>query len=391
MDLDQIIKRVEWLDEERRKDKMTIATLEERLKTMEGKITPFPQQLIEVNSEVNRVSTTLARMDQYDASLAQIRVDFTRTVESLEKLRTDHERETEKVRRVELESVNKSLGDIRKGLEPIVELKRGLQARQEEDFRLARLIEEVEQKVVATARYDEEYKRSIRLVEESVRQDSKRLTDLAGEVATLRKRADEQRGKIDLNADGTKKVEQRLSELQAAELERRQSQASFIEKQTLINVERDRIWKEWSVRFDQVEKVASGIDAQVQTLETLQHSLKHSQDSLDEVTQRFERRISEITEMQRLSEDRFRQEWVTFKADDQKRWTNYTLAQEEQVRETNRLFEKQVERLEVLEDLTHDLQDTLQQIKEETEKRLQSLLALAHDWMSTYEGVLGKM
>ena len=31
-----------------------------------------------------------------------------------------------------------------------------------------------------------------------------------------------------------------------------------------------------------------------------------------------------------LTEERFRQEWVNFKADDQKRWTNYTLAQEEQ-------------------------------------------------------------
>ena len=41
--------------------------------------------------------------------------------------------------------------------------------------------------------------------------------------------------------------------------------------------------------------------------------------------QRFDRRLNEITEMQRLVEERFRQEWVSFKADDQKRWTNYTL------------------------------------------------------------------
>ena len=44
--------------------------------------------------------------------------------------------------------------------------------------------------------------------------------------------------------------------------------------------------------------------------------------------------------MTRLTEDRFRQEWVAFKADDQKRWTNYSLVQEEQSRELNRQFER---------------------------------------------------
>jgi hypothetical protein len=391
MELDQLVKRIEWLDDERRKDKTTIATLEERLKTLEGSVTPFPQQINELSSEISRVSITLARLDQFDASLAQIRVDSNRSVEGVEKLRGDHEREVEKVRRVELESVNKALGDVRKGLEPIPELKRGLQTRQEEDFRLGRLIEEVEQKVVETKRYDEEYKRSIRLIEESRRQDAKRLTDVTGEVTALRKRSDEQRGKIDLNADGFRRIELRLSELQAVELERRQSQAAFIEKQTLLQVERDRIWKEWQVKFDEVEKSAVGLDGQIQTLETTLRSVKRSQDALDEVTQRFERRINEITEMQRLSEDRFRQEWVTFKADDQKRWTNYTLAQEEQSREINRQFEKLTERLVLLEDLTQDVQDILHQMNEETEKRLQSMLALAHDWMSAYETAIGRV
>ena len=93
MEIEQLAKRIEWLDDERRKDKTTIATLEERIKTLEGSITPFPQQINDMNTEISRVSTTLARLDQFDASLAQIRVDFNRSVEGIEKLRGDHERE----------------------------------------------------------------------------------------------------------------------------------------------------------------------------------------------------------------------------------------------------------------------------------------------------------
>ncbi len=390
MELDQIVKRLEWLDDEHRKDKTSIATLESRIIALEGGIPALSQQIKDLSGEITRITATLGRLDQFDASLAQIRVEFNRSLEGIEKARTDHEREVEKVRRVELEGINKAMGEIRKGLDPIPDLRKGLQTRQEEDIRLGRLIEEVEKKVVDTKRYDEEYKRSLRLIEEGRRQDSKRLTDLDGEVVAVRKRVDEQRGKIDMTADGLRKLETRQGEIQAAESERRQSQAAFIEKQTMLQVERERTWKEWLVRFETVEKVANGLDTQWQAIDATHRSVKKSQEALDETTQRFERRINEITEMQRLTEDRFRQDWVTFKADDQKRWNNYTLAAEEQQREVGRLFDKLSERLVFLEDLGQELQDLVHQANEEVGKRLQGLLALAHEYMTAYENVFGR-
>ncbi len=313
MELDQIVKRLEWLDDEHRKDKTTIATLEARMIALEGGIPALSQQIKDLGGEITRVAATLGRLDQFDASLAQTRVEFTRSIESLEKARTDHEREVEKVRRFELEGVNRAMGEIRKGLDPIPDLRKGLQTRQEEDIRLSRLIEEVEKKVVDTKRYDEEYKRSLRLIEEGRRQDSKRLTDLDGEVVAARKMVEEQRGKLDMTADGIHKIETRLGEMQAAESERRQSQTAFIEKQTMLQVERERTWKEWLVRFETVEKVANGLDTQWQAIDATHRSVKKSQEALDETTQRFERRINEITEMQRLTEDRFRQDWSPLK------------------------------------------------------------------------------
>ena len=119
-------------------------------------------------------------------------------------------------------------------------------------------------------------------------------------------------------------------------------------------------------------------------------SIKRAQEGFEEISQRFERRINEITEMQRLTEDRFRQEWVSFKADDQKRWTNYTLSQEETQREVNRQFEKINDRLVTLEDSAQEIRDLQRQIVEETQKRLQALLSTAHDWMEQYDKNFGQ-
>jgi hypothetical protein len=390
MDLEQLAKRLDWLDDERRKDRIIIQTLEERLASAEGNLPGLLQQVKEISGEVTRISTVLSKFDQIDSTLAQIRVDHARAIDTIEKTRAERERELEKTRLSEQENLSRAISEVRRGQDVIPDLRKSIQARQEEDFRLGRLIEEVNQKVLEYRRSDEEYRRSLKLLEESQRQETKRITDMAGEVAALRKRQDEQRGKTDLVSDSVRKMEMRVSEFQAAESERRQSMTAFVDKQNMAAVERDRIWKDWQTRFELIERQGVGLDAQLQAIEATHRSIKRSQEAFDEITQRFDRRINEITEMQRLTEDRFRQEWVAFKADDQKRWTNYSLVQEEQGREQNRHFDRYNERIVVLEDMTQEMQDMVHQIREENQKRLQNLLALAHDWVEQYDRVFGR-
>jgi hypothetical protein len=186
-------------------------------------------------------------------------------------------------------------------------------------------------------------------------------------------------------------VETRLHELLSVETERRDAQVAFLDKQNLVQVERDRTWKDWDTRFSTIEKQASDVEAQLAKLELTHREARRSQQSLEELTQRVERRISEMTEIQRLSEDRFRQEWVTFKADDQKRWTNYTLTQEEQRNEVIRQSERLIERITQVEDSLQEEQDLLHQMIEQSEKRLQGLLALSHQWVAENERTMGRV
>ena len=57
--------------------------------------------------------------------------------------------------------------------------------------------------------------------EESRKQETKRVTDLQGEIVAIRKRIDEARAKADLNADSLKNMDNRIKELMASELERK--------------------------------------------------------------------------------------------------------------------------------------------------------------------------
>jgi chromosome segregation ATPase len=390
MDIDQAVKRVQWIEEERRKDKDTIAMMENRIVTLEGSFRAITQQNKDISGEVSRLAAVITRMDQYDANFLQLRVETKHLIEELNKDIKNREDEAEKVRRVEVKAIDNNVVEVRKELEAIPKLEKGILTCAEDDVRLRRSIDELREKIEGVHHEEEEYTRTFRILEDGRRQDAKRLTDLQGEVAALRKRVDDHRGQIEVGNTGLRKIETRLNELLLVETERREAMTAFIDKQVLTQVERDRVWKEWQTRFETIEKQAIDVEAQLVTLESTHREAKRVQVSLEELTQRVERRINEITEIQRLAEERFRQEWVTFKADDQKRWTNYTLTQEEQHNEVNRQYTKIIEQVTQLEDSLQEIQDLVHQVNELAEKRLQALLALAHDWVSTYERTMGR-
>ena len=385
MDLEQLAQKLDWLDDERRKDRTSIATLEDRLGRSESTITTLSQQVKELSGEVARLSALVGRYDQIDTAIAQLRVDLTRMIDGHEKSRTERDREQEKIRLADLESIHRSIGEVRKLAEPISEMKKTMAARIDEEQRLNRVMDEISKRLTDATRSEEEYHRQQRLMDEAVKQDGKRLTDMAAEVAGLRKRVEEQRGRVDLVVDTSKKLEARIMELTTSEAERKQAQNGWFERASLVQVDRDRTWSEWQTRFEQIERSGATLESQLQSLDNTQRALKRAQDGFDDITQRFERRINEITEMQRLADERFRQEWANFKADDQKRWTNYTLNQDEIRRESNRQFEKLVERVVTLEGLSHELSDTLTLSRQQTHDRLQSLLTDVHAWLEEHQ------
>ena len=390
MDLEQLQKKLLWIEEDRRKEKDALATLENRIAALESSLAAPQQQVKELSSEVTRLSAVVTRMDQYDQAQLQARLETKRAIEDLEKELKVRNDEVEKVRKVEYKGLEADIAELRKGLEALPKIEKSLQARVEDSNQLRRVIDELRAKVEEVRTEEQEYTRTFRLMEDGRRQDAKRIVDLQGEVTALRKRSDDQRGQIELQNTNQRKLDARISELSLVESERQESMSKFLDKQALTQVERERTWKEWQTRFETIEKQAGDIEGQLLALDSTNREVKRSQTALDDLAQKVERRINEITEIQRLSEDRFRQEWVTFKADDQKRWTNYTLNQEEQRNEIMRQFDKLSESSTQMEDELQEVKDLLQQANEQAEKRLQALLAMAHEWVTAYERTVGR-
>jgi len=388
MEFEQIIKRLDWLDEEHRKDKNALDALSEKLAKTDSELKIANKRLKELGTEFYQLTTAAARIEQYDKSLAQLRTEVVKYVDGLEVKRQENMQEVDKRYQLQFDGVQKSLADLRKAKDAINEIKQEMKARSDEETRRNKAMAAWDARMEAAVKTVGEIEHAQKIGEETRRQDTKRLADLQGEVSATRKRMDEVRERSDLFTDSLRRVESRLNEILTSESERKQAQTAFLESQARSQVERDRAWKEQEELLVNMRKQTESMDQHLLDWDTTQRAVKHAKDTYEEIVQKFERRINEITEMQRLAEDRFRQEWVTFKADDQKRWTSYILSQDEVHKDAREDVNKLESRLTAVEDLAQTQQDVLQQTKDANEQLFQGMLAQIHELLSAYERIM---
>jgi len=286
--------------------------------------------------------------------------------------------------------INRRLLELQNEIKPINELKNDIQTKLGDDFHLSQRIDELAKQFPELRQKDEELLRAIKLSDDHDRIEAKRVSDLAIELTTIRKKIDDEKLASDSQKEYLKKLEALINDLQNREQQRTQEQIAFIETQSRQTIDRESFIKEWQEKKDQLQALSASLQAQMIDLQGVNRTIKEAEAEFDELNLRLERRLNEISEMNRLQEERLRQEWISFKADDQKRWTNYSLNQEEMIREKDREMTKVIERLTKLEDTSLQIVDSIQVINEETEKRVRTLLVMANEIMSSFERSIGK-
>jgi chromosome segregation ATPase len=357
---------------------------------LEERISLSKKEITALEGNLSQFNLIFGKLEQIEGNIAQTKVDLGKLGDGLERSRKDSEQEQEKKRISEIDGITNSIQEIRKGLHPIPDLKKNQKVLETDHLIFKDQLQKLDDRLVSNQSTYDDYQRAQKMFDESRKTENKRLTDLQGEVSAYRKRIDEQRGKVDLALENLRNMEIRVTEITASEADRRQAQVAFIENQKQQQVERDRLWKDWQSRIDQAIQNSSAYETQFKNLEDILRSIRKSKDQMDDSTQKIDRRVNEITEMHRLNEDHFRQEWTSFKADDQKRWANYNLVMDEQQKDSQRQQERIEKRVVQLEDMMQEMNDHFLSMQNETEKRLQNLLSLAHDWLSSYERLLGK-
>jgi chromosome segregation ATPase len=382
---DQLEKRLAWLDENRRNEAESLARLQERVEALEETRGKATSQLKEVASELTRLAALAARINQFDEALAKHRQEVSRHLEQAEKRRSDKEARQEDIRKRDQAATSKELASLRTSFTRIDEAEHSLEARREEEIRLTRTMKDLSERVNELTSREEDQARDLASLEEGRRQDALRVAELQQEFFDLASKVDGLHGSMDASNDRIRRLEVQIADLASAEGERTEGQSVFIEQQSIRMAEFERFLKEWQESIASFESREVRLDEQARVFDQSLRSLKQARADLDAMLERLERRIAEISEIQRLAEDRMRQEWSSFQADDQKRWSGYKLTFDERWREHDRLHDRMSQVIESQGENQVETKDILLDLAAADRQRLMDLLALIREWASELE------
>ena len=385
MDKEQLEKKVKWLDDERRKDKGTITDLQKKIETLEGLIEKSAEHIKGLSGEVTRSKVMLEKFDEYDKAIVSHRQEVKKELDNQEKLAKRRETEFKKSQKLDLVESEKAIAKLQNDFKSVSLLKDELLAKQEGDIQRTRLMAEMQNKMEKYADAEAERQQAAKMMADERRQEEKRIADMQAEITALRKRSDEYKARIDLVVDGQKKTDARLAETISFERERREKQTEFAERISLKIADQEKNWKTWQDRFTTIEEQSKQLSVYLQNLDDVQRKLTKAQKDFEEINQQIGRRINEITEMQRLGDERFRQEWAAFKSEDQKRWANYALLQEEAQRSLQRETTRLANQFSDLEENLQEVQDVAQHLSDQTEKSFHGILSALKEWVSENE------
>ncbi|MEL7589822.1 MAG: hypothetical protein AAGU17_00805 [Anaerolineaceae bacterium] len=390
METDEILKRLEFLDAERRKDKNLITDLQAQITSMQEVINAEKRELKHFSTEIKKTTTSFVRYEEYEEALSSVKVEFLKLVSDNEKKINSLERNTFSQRKDDQDTFNHRLIELQNELKSINEIKKELQAKLDNDYQINQRIDDLAKLLPALQSKDAELDHVIKLTDNNFRMESKRVSDLTIDLTTLRKQIDDGRIAFDSQREYVRKLEGQINDLSNKEQLRHQEQIAFMEAQSRQVIDKESFIKDWQEKVNQIQAIGANAQSKLLELQEASRLLKRSQSEFEDINQRLDRRLNELAEMNRLMEDRFKQEWTAFKADDQKRWTNYSLSQEEAGRENDREILKLTDRLTSLEDTAQNLLDLVHVINDETEKRIKGLLSLANENLGSFERSIGK-
>lgn len=362
MDINQVARMIEWLDEERRRDKTTIATMEERMAQQQDIIDALQKRLNNVESEQTVMQNQFVPTTREADIIEQVRREMHQLVENAEAKRISAEREAERRAEVDRQHMTRPVIELSEKLTRLEKTTTEVPAMQQDRDRLAATLNALQQRLEDLQKKLEEPDRRLAFLEEQRRQDIRRISELETDLPELQKQLDSVKPKLALIEDLALRNERRVQEVQGGDRERREQIQQFIDQQTLLLQQRDQQIAEMTKRFgDQDQTMRENLE-RFETWAEAYRSMKQIVDDFQRISDRLERRINEVAEMQRLSEERFRQEWNDWRADDQKRWKQFTLSNDEVWRGHDKEFERFVERLEEVGAQLRPLNDSIERM-----------------------------
>jgi len=374
MNLDELIIKIDQFEDQIKSLNRSLSTITNKINEVDEKTSGFLDLMRDEKKELTRLNSAVMNLGQFDAAISQIRVDFSRRIDELQKKTEQEEKLRAKIVDENIRSTQSLIEKTRKELTD--EFDKKTSTFLDENSRQLNRFKEIEAEF-----QNKSLEHNINSINQDLRRTVKQVENLQAEMGATREKSDEIRSKLEVNANSLRVNESRINELISTETERRQVQLDFFEKHLLIQNERDKIWGDWEQQFKEFSEQIFGL---LPELKNQQLGLQQSKTNFEDISQQFDRRIKELTEMYRLMDEKFRKDWATFKADSEKRWANISMVIDDKQGGYTNQVQSLKDRMVLVEDNTNDMQEVLLLMSSEIQKGMQNIMKMVNGWMDAF-------
>jgi hypothetical protein len=349
MDLTQLSQMVAWLDEEHRRDREELARLDQRLQNMAIEKQEQSRRIQDLESRLASTQAQLTKFTQLEQALQQLKGEVVVLLDKQVEARLTAEREIERARISDREALGRGIAEIRKELTRLGRVEEELVARQAEDQRLGEMALAQRVAINNVTKDLDERTRSLPYMIEQRAVDNKRIAQIQGENTELLKRTEATAARITVTEERQQRQEKDLQKLQPIPEQLYQDQKAFIETQKLSDVERDRQMGIWQQTIEEQKTLIEKQIVRLRDFEARHEQAGRALKAIEEFQTSLLRDQKQVSELQRLAEERQRKELADWQSENEQRWKKESLRWDYSIQEQQKVNQRLAERFPPLE------------------------------------------
>jgi len=358
--------RLEWLEEERRKQTRKVAELEQKFALQERELKGREERVQQLERQLSAVTSQQARQLQFDTELSQFKDDMVQMIEQYDQRRIQSETEIDRLRRVEYEGSLRELATIRKELPAISRLRQDMELRQAEEARLANLIGGLQGRISAVQNEVETWQREFSFVEEKEKQNSRQIADLQASLPEINKRIDSIYERLELLSAAALRLENQVRLANENQESVREMMKNWLEQVQLGEHERKKQMEMWrEVLAEQEDRLRQHEKGWVPVMDQFKEARMVLQ-TLTDWRAQIEKQQREASELLRVESHRLQSRWDNYRQENDKRWRTFDVEMEQRwsaVNRTDRHLQEQLQAIEGKMDELEQGKDTLERIQ----------------------------
>lgn len=353
----ELIKRVEWLDDERRKGTRKLAELEQRLQLQEREISGREQRIQDLERQLAAVNAQLSRIPQVDVQLEQFKDDIVEMIEQYDQRRLSSEGEMDRLRRIEHEGVIREIADIRKELPAIPRIQHEMELRKAEENRLASLIGTQITRLSNLHNQVESWPRDIAFLDEKEKQNSRNIAEMQNTLLDINRRWDPLNDRIEITAQNTLKFQNRFKEITDAQEVLREMVREWAQQMQMGEYERNKRLEAWRYAIEEQSQTIERFKREWITFSDQYKEAKMAVQTIAPWQSQIEQQQREASELLRVETSRMQSRWDSFVQEVERRLKHFDLENEQRWSTVNRHEREMREQINLLEGALKQVND----------------------------------